>query len=69
MGDLEWVKFFQQSHAEMGDHAAAGSVAVIMFNLGYLPGENHELTTEASETLAALVGQLDRRPAEQVGGE
>jgi ubiquinone/menaquinone biosynthesis C-methylase UbiE len=54
VGDLEWVKFFQQSHAEMADHAAAGSVAVIMFNLGYLPGENHELTTESNETLAAL---------------
>jgi hypothetical protein len=38
----------------MGTHAAAGSVAVVMFNLGYLPGENHELTTESAETLCAL---------------
>lgn len=54
VGDAGWVEFFQESHAKMADHAAAGSVAVIMFNLGYLPGENHELTTESSETLAAL---------------
>jgi Putative rRNA methylase len=38
----------------MGTHAAAASVAVVMFNLGYLPGENHELTTESAETLRAL---------------
>jgi len=54
VGDLEWVEFFHESHAKMADHATAGSVAVVMFNLGYLPGDNHELTTESSETLAAL---------------
>jgi ubiquinone/menaquinone biosynthesis C-methylase UbiE len=54
VGDAGWVKFFHESHAKMDRHADAGSVAVIMFNLGYLPGENHELTTESGETLAAL---------------
>jgi tRNA A58 N-methylase Trm61 len=54
VGDLGWVDFFHESHVKMGDYAAVGSVAVVMFNLGYLPGENHELTTEAGETLAAL---------------
>ena len=54
VGDAGWVEFFHESHAKMADHAAAGSVAVVMFNLGYLPGENHELTTESNETLAAL---------------
>lgn len=49
-----WVEFIHDSHAGMGNHAAAGSVAVVMFNLGYLPGENHELTTESAETLRAL---------------
>ncbi len=48
------VEFFHESHGRMGSHAAAGSVAAVMFNLGYLPGEGHELTTEAGETLAAL---------------
>lgn len=54
VGDAGWVEFIHDSHARMADHAVGGSVAVIMFNLGYLPGENHELTTESSETLAAL---------------
>lgn len=48
------VGFFHESHVKMDEHAAAGSVAAIMFNLGYLPGENHELTTESVGTLAAL---------------
>ena len=54
LGKVGWVEFFHESHARMADHATAGSVAVIMFNLGYLPGENHELTTESAETLTAL---------------
>ena len=48
------VEFFHESHAGMGNHASAGSVAAIMFNLGYLPGEDHDLTTEVDETIAAL---------------
>ena len=53
-GFAKRVEFFHESHAEMGNHASTGSVAAIMFNLGYLPGEDHELTTEVDETLAAL---------------
>jgi tRNA1(Val) A37 N6-methylase TrmN6 len=48
------VEFHQASHAAMARHAAAGSVAAVMFNLGYLPGEDHQLTTESAETLAAM---------------
>ena len=48
------VEFHQTSHARMAEHAAAGAVATAMFNLGYLPGENHAMTTVTSETLAAL---------------
>lgn len=50
------VEFFHESHARMSARAEAGSVAAVIFNLGYLPGEGHELTTEADETLAALAG-------------
>lgn len=53
-GWAERVGFLTVSHAQMADHAAAGSVAVVMFNLGYLPGENHDLTTCAESTLVAL---------------
>lgn len=54
VGESGWVEFFLESHAKMGNHAANEAVAVVMFNLGYLPGENHELTTESVETLRAL---------------
>jgi predicted methyltransferase len=54
VGESGRVEFLHESHAQMGNHAAAGSAAVVMFNLGYLPGEDHELTTESAETLRAL---------------
>jgi predicted methyltransferase len=53
-GFSDRVSFFQESHGNMEAHAAVESVNVIMFNLGYLPGEDHALTTEMSETLVAL---------------
>ncbi len=48
------VSFHRTSHAAMAEHAQAGSIAAVMFNLGYLPGEDHDLTTEAGETLKAI---------------
>jgi predicted methyltransferase len=54
VGGVAWVEFFHESHAQMATRAAAGSISVVMFNLGYLPGEDHELTTESGETLVAL---------------
>lgn len=53
-GFAERISFFQESHGKMETRAEEGSVSAIMFNLGYLPGEDHTLTTEMSETLAAL---------------
>ncbi len=50
------VEFHQESHAAMASHAPPGSVAAVMFNLGYLPGDDHQITTESVETLAALDG-------------
>ena len=46
------------SHAEMAQHHAPASVAAIMFNLGYLPGADHGLTTQTPSTLAALEAAL-----------
>jgi predicted methyltransferase len=54
VGETRCVEFFHESHAKMAARAAAESVAVVMFNLGYLPGDDHERTTEAAETLVAL---------------
>lgn len=48
------VHLYQISHARMAAHAAPESVSAVMFNLGYLPGDDHQLTTEAAETLAAI---------------
>jgi predicted methyltransferase len=48
------VEFHQASHAAMASHVKPGSVSALMFNLGYLPGDDHQLTTESAETLAAL---------------
>jgi len=48
------VEFHHTSHARMAEYAAAGTIAAVMFNLGYLPGEDHDLTTETATTLAAI---------------
>lgn len=48
------VTFHHASHARMAEHVPVCSLSAVMFNLGYLPGDNHEVTTTASETLAAL---------------
>ncbi|MEI6177753.1 MAG: class I SAM-dependent methyltransferase [Verrucomicrobiota bacterium] len=53
-GFSDRVDFHLKSHAKMADYAEPGTVAAVMFNLGYLPGEDHQLTTEEYETLAAL---------------
>ncbi len=55
------VTLLRCSHAEMASALpaeAAGRVAAVMFNLGYLPGGDHGLVTQASSTLAALSASL-----------
>lgn len=53
-GVADRVTLIQDSHARLGEHAAAGTVAAVMFNLGYLPGGDVALITRREETLAAL---------------
>jgi SAM-dependent methyltransferase len=48
------VRFVHGCHTAMGDHVAAGAADVVMFNLGYLPGGDHALTTRAETTPVAL---------------
>jgi len=50
----ERVEFHQVSHARMKEHVQAETVAAVMFNLGYLPGDDHNLTTQSKESLTAL---------------
>jgi len=52
------VEFFQESHDHIALRVPPGSAAVVMFNLGYLPGHGHDLTTTAETTLAALTAAL-----------
>jgi tRNA A58 N-methylase Trm61 len=54
----ERVDFFQKSHAGLADHAEPGTVAAILFNLGYLPGSDQSVITTAAETLRALEASL-----------
>jgi len=48
------VEFLPTTHARMAEHARAGAVSAVMFNLGYLPRGNHAITTLTGETLMAL---------------
>lgn len=48
------VRFIRGCHTTMGDHVEPGAAAVIMFNLGYLPGGDHGLVTRTGTTLLAL---------------
>ncbi len=54
---LAEVTLIARSHAQMQAHVPTkwhGHVAAIMFNLGYLPGRDHALTTRWPSTLAAI---------------
>lgn len=42
------------SHVHMDKYAKKDSVSLIMFNLGYLPGGDHSLSTKADTTIEAL---------------
>lgn len=48
------VHLLMKSFAEMGDHVPEESAAAVVFNLGYLPGGDHSITTTADETLRGL---------------
>lgn len=47
------VKFVLGGHEHMDQYADEESAAVILFNLGYLPGGDHNLATRESTTLEA----------------
>jgi tRNA A58 N-methylase Trm61 len=53
-GFADRVEFHQESHTRIGAHASPGTVAAVMFNLGYLPGGDHAIATDVSETLHAI---------------
>ncbi len=52
--DCKNVSLRHQSHVDMGTVAEPGSVAAIMFNLGYLPGSDHQLMTNGDSSTKAV---------------
>ncbi len=55
---LHRVKLVQDSHENLMDYVKPESVDAIMFNLGYLPGGNHQIATKAETTIKALEQSL-----------
>ena len=47
-----------QSHADMEQYAAHGTVSCIVFNFGWLPRGSHEIFTHADSSIAALEAGL-----------
>ncbi len=52
------VDLHQASHAEISRLVPVGSAKVIVFNLGYLPGSDRALITQAETTLKALAASV-----------
>ncbi|QRG65409.1 tRNA (mnm(5)s(2)U34)-methyltransferase [Brevibacillus choshinensis] len=55
-GVLEWVDMRLTSHEEI--ESVMEPVGAIMFNLGYLPGGDKEITTQAASTIRAIEAGL-----------
>lgn len=48
------VHFIQACHRHLDRHVEPSSAALVMFNLGYLPGGDRDLTTRSEHTVQAL---------------
>lgn len=53
-GLMDRVTLIMASHAALNGHVPPECAAAIVFNLGYLPGADHAVTTMTEETLLAL---------------
>lgn len=56
---LRNVQLIHDSFVSMGAYVPEGSAAAAVFNLGYLPGGDHSITTTADETLRGLKEALN----------
>lgn len=57
-GNAGSVRLIRDSFASMGSYSADNSAAAVVFNLGYLPGGDHSITTTAETTLEGLEAAL-----------
>lgn len=55
---LNNVHLQRKSFAEMGSHLPENSASAVVFNLGYLPGGDHSITTTADTTVEGLNAAL-----------
>jgi hypothetical protein len=55
---LDHVSLHQQCHSVFPTYLEKGSVALIVYNLGYLPGGDKALTTSSSTTQSSLAAAL-----------
>ncbi len=53
------ARLILDSHANMAEYAQPGSVALIDFNLGWLPGGDHTIFTHAPSSIAAIEQGLE----------
>ena len=58
-GCPENYELILQSHENMGDYAEKESVSCITFNLGYLPGGDHEKATRGDSSIRAIETGLE----------
>lgn len=53
-GCAENYQLFLRSHEYMSEYAQEGSVSCIVFNLGYLPGGDHQKATRPDSSIRAI---------------
>lgn len=52
------VTLFRRSHAEIAE-AVSGNLSAVVFNLGWLPGGDHAVTTRCESTRTAILAALE----------
>jgi SAM-dependent methyltransferase len=61
---LPEVRYHERSHAELGAVVQPRSASLVAFNLGYLPGADHGVTTALTSTRQAVLAALEVRTRE-----
>jgi SAM-dependent methyltransferase len=56
---IERIRFVESCHSKFPFEVAKGSVKLIVYNLGYLPGGNKELTTMLDTTMLSIREALE----------
>lgn len=62
IGNCPQAQVIQESHSELKEQIPEqdhGAISCVMFNLGYLPGANQQITTETESSLSAFEQALE----------